>query len=266
MVLWLNTPPALPCFPVAFFFLYAGLLDALGIGRVIAVGHSAGAITCMELTQRQPHRVAALGFVAPALPTTPENSWQRRANLGTQLRLVVTRGLLANDTLGLRYVRRQILRRRDELLAGNMKLHAEEYGMPQDVIDGYLRPLRAQDWDRASLLNFRAFSIPPTYDYAALSQPVLLVQGSNDGGLTVNARELSKLLHARPQGSTSFVELEAVGHVPMDECPQRLNSLLIDFVQQTLPQLGAGSGTAEAAQAGLQAAAPRQPAAAPGAT
>lgn len=49
---------------------------------------------------------------------------------------------------------------------------------PQDVIDGYLRPLRASDWDRASLLNFRAFSLPPPYDYVALRQPVLLVQAS----------------------------------------------------------------------------------------
>lgn len=37
---------------------HAGLLDALGVGPVVAVGHSAGAIVCMELAQRQPRRVA----------------------------------------------------------------------------------------------------------------------------------------------------------------------------------------------------------------
>lgn len=142
---------------------------------VVAVGHSAGALVGMELTQLQPRRVAGafcqapspstpiaslllpllvlplgmaaaaagchytpaimafagLGFVAPALPTTPENSFTRRANLGQQLRFLLTRGLLADDTLGLRYVRRQILRRRDEVAAGKMGLHADESEVPQ---------------------------------------------------------------------------------------------------------------------------------------
>ena len=35
---------------------------------------------------------AGLGFVAPALPTTPERSFQRRAGLGQQLRFLAVRG------------------------------------------------------------------------------------------------------------------------------------------------------------------------------
>lgn len=45
---------------------------------------------------------AGLGFVAPALPTTPDNSFTRRANLGQQLRFLAVRGLLQDDRLGLR--------------------------------------------------------------------------------------------------------------------------------------------------------------------
>jgi hypothetical protein len=45
-----------------------------------------------------------LGFVAPALPTTPDNSFARRATLGSQLRFLAIRGLLGNDALGLRWV------------------------------------------------------------------------------------------------------------------------------------------------------------------
>ena len=66
----------------------------------------------------------------------------------------------------------------------------------------------------------------------------LCLQGSNDGALTENARVLSKLLQQRPQGSTRFVEMPGVGHIPMDEAPQQLNELLIDFVQQAV---GSGS-------------------------
>ncbi|PSC73607.1 D-aspartate oxidase [Micractinium conductrix] len=211
--------------------LTAGLLAALGVtGPVVAVGHSLGAVVCMELAQRMAAgRIAGLGFVAPALPTTPDRSWQRRATLGTQLRFLVARGLLADDTFGLRLVRRQILRRRDELLEGDLRLHSEEFDLPQDVVDGYLRPLRAPHWDRGSLLHTRALGALPYYDYAALEAPVLLVTGSEDGGLTANARELAGVLRARQQGETQFVELEGVGHVPMDEVPAQLNELLINF-------------------------------------
>lgn len=45
---------------------------------------------------------AGLGFVAPALPTTPDNSFTRRANLGQQLRFLAVRSLLQDDRLGLR--------------------------------------------------------------------------------------------------------------------------------------------------------------------
>ena len=67
---------------------------------------------------------------------------------------------------------------------------------------------RAHCWDTGSLANFRAFSIPPAYDYAALPMPVLLVQGSEDGGLTANTRALAGLLQQRPAGATRFVELQ----------------------------------------------------------
>lgn len=78
----------------------------------------------------------------------------------------------------------------------------------QDVIDGYLLPLQAPDWDRGALLNLRAFSLPPAYDYSAVTAPVVLVVGSEDGPLTEAARSLSGLLAARPAGATRFTELQ----------------------------------------------------------
>lgn len=53
------------------------------------------------------------------------------------------------------------------------------------MIDGYLKPLQAERWDRGALLNLRAFSIPAAYDYAALAQPVLLVQASRQQGFVL---------------------------------------------------------------------------------
>lgn len=76
------------------------------------------------------------------------------------------------------------------------------------MIDGYLLPLQAHDWDRGALLNLRAFSIPPSYKYSALQAPVLLVAGSEDGALTKSARVLAGLLQERPSAATKFVELQ----------------------------------------------------------
>lgn len=54
---------------------------------------------CLRLAL--PPACAALGFVSPALPTSPDNGWLR-ATLGAQLRFVLVRAVLADDRLGLR--------------------------------------------------------------------------------------------------------------------------------------------------------------------
>ena len=50
----------------------------------------------------------------------------------------------------------------------------------QEMIETYLRPLRAHDWDRGALLSFRAMKRPEALPYEAVTQPVLLVIGSQD--------------------------------------------------------------------------------------
>lgn len=50
----------------------------------------------------------------------------------------------------------------------------------QEMIETYLRPLRAHDWDRGALLSFRAMKRPEALPYKAVTQPVLLVIGSQD--------------------------------------------------------------------------------------
>lgn len=92
-----------------------------------------------------PFLPAGLAFVAPALPTTPDNSFARRATLGQQLRFLAVRGLLQDDRLGLRYVRRQLLKRRDEVAAGKAGLSsADEEETPQ--VGGWLSGWVHQGW------------------------------------------------------------------------------------------------------------------------
>lgn len=115
-----------------------------------------------------------------------------------------------------------------------------------EAAEGYTRPLRARDWDRAALLNLRAFMLPSVYDYSCIdSLPVLVVQGEDDGALTQNAAALVEILkESREQknksvsgrgsdgGDTPVALYEEMpcGHVPMEEMPYEFNETVIDFL------------------------------------
>ena len=224
--------------------LTEGLLDVLGLFKrpLVVLGHSAGADVALNLYSRRPQDVSALVLVAPAVPTTLENQMLRNATFGALLRLLAVRTIIQTDDVGLRYVRRQLMRQRDRILAGELgfKPHpstaqASETEEDEDeeeealkwAIQGYLKPLQAHDWDKAALLNLRSFNLPASYPYKSVRVPALVVQGKFDGQLTNNARALRTLLPPNPK--TMYKELEC-GHVPMDELPQEFNEIVKEYV------------------------------------
>ena len=60
----------------------------------------------------------------------------------------------------------------------------------QAVIEGYLRPMLADNWDRGSLYSYRAFSFPGDMPYEEIRQPVMFITGEKDGALTRGARKV----------------------------------------------------------------------------
>jgi pimeloyl-ACP methyl ester carboxylesterase len=58
-----------------------GRCDALGVGRLVVVGHSRGARVAMAIAARQPERVAGLVLVAPSPPTPEPMTDDGRATL-----------------------------------------------------------------------------------------------------------------------------------------------------------------------------------------
>jgi len=66
----------------------------------------------------------------------------------------------------------------------------EQYGMLQAVIEGYLRPMLADNWDRGSLYSYRAFSFPSDMPYEEIRQPVMFITGEKDGALTRGAKKV----------------------------------------------------------------------------
>ena len=59
----------------------AYLIDQLGLGKVVAVGHSMGGLAVLQLAASYPHSVAAIVMVEPgpfvALPPTFATAWRR---------------------------------------------------------------------------------------------------------------------------------------------------------------------------------------------
>lgn len=218
--------------------------------KVILVGHSAGALSSLYMHEIAPEKVAGLVWVAPALPTRKEFSFQRRATFGAQMRIVLSRILLNFDGTGLSYVRRMIEKQRRELLDDGLgyvphPATSSKYGVLDEenlseelilseAIDGYLLPLKTPDWDKGALYNLRSFWLPTEYDYSVLRDdvPVLLLLGETDP-LTASGRYLFEMLcDQRKENDDAVTDCRVFecGHIPMEEQPIMFNDALIDFV------------------------------------
>ena len=68
--------------------------------------------------------------------------------------------------------------------------------MVQEEIDGYLRPMRAQDWDKGSLLSMRTMNFASSFPYGSITVPVDVIIGEDDTFLLKTARRVcSSALH-----------------------------------------------------------------------
>lgn len=227
--------------------LARAFLERLGVDKCVLVGHSAGALTALFLSEMDQSLVDGMVFVAPALPSKREYSFQNRATFGTQLRIVLSRAIMSMDEPGLRFVRRMIAKQKDSILENGLgysphPVTSSRYGeldesnlseemLLQEAIDGYFLPLKTANWDMGALLNLRSFTIPMQYDYAKVRQPILVALGETDP-LTPSGKCVVELLEQR-DGScvTESIEFENCGHIPMEECPIEFNKALIDFYQ-----------------------------------
>jgi len=98
-----------------------------------------------------------------------------------------------------------------------------------EVIEGYTRPIKARDWDRASLLQFKGFGSDSAPDLSLLpaSLPITILQGEVD---TTTPTATVKRVHKGLQQlglPCEYVEVAGCGHLPADEEPA-------EFVRQVL--------------------------------
>jgi pimeloyl-ACP methyl ester carboxylesterase len=191
-----------PYSPEAQVRLVVELMDALDIPSAVLIGNSAGGTVAALTALTYPERVDALVLVDAAIYTgggTPR--WIRPLLNTPQMR-----------HLGPLIARRIRDWGRD---FGRSAWHDPDE-IPPEFWEGYLTPLRAENWDRALWeLTSASRSSDLSEHLDDLTLPVLVITGDDDR--IVPTEQSIRLAEELP--NAQLVVLEACGHIPQEECP-----------------------------------------------
>ncbi|MCX8068840.1 MAG: alpha/beta hydrolase [Anaerolineae bacterium] len=191
-----------PYGPEAQAALTVGLMDALGIERTVLVGNSAGGALALLVALTYPERVEALVLVSPAVYVGGGAPGWVRPLLNTPQ-----------------------MRRLGPLLARSIRDWGVDFGrsawhdpskLTPEIWEGYSKPLRAENWDRALWEVTRA-SRPLGLEkrLGEVRVPVLVVTGDDDR--IVPTQQSVRLAGEIP--GAQLVVVPECGHVPQEECP-----------------------------------------------
>lgn len=204
-----------PYSPEAQAAIVIGLMDALGIEQAYLVGNSAGGTVSVYTALTYPQRVSGLILVDAAIYTGGGSPAWARPLLGTpQMRHLGP--LLA----------RQIATSGDDFI--RTAFHDLSLVTPQ-VLEGYRKPLRARNWDRA-LWELTAASRPLGLAdrLGELSLPVLVITGDDDR--IVPTEESIRLGGDIP--GASLVVIPNAGHLPHEEKPEAFMQAVRAFLAE----------------------------------
>ena len=203
-----------PYSPEAQVELVVGMMDELGLDQAILVGNSAGGAIATQTALRYPERVAALVLVDPAIYSgggTP--NWIRpllRTPQARRLGPLFVRGV---QSWGMDFAR----------LAWHNPAKITE-----EVLEGYRKPLQAQDWDKALWEMFLASRSPELADRLdEIRAPVLVISGDDDR--VVPTEDSIRL--AGELRDAELVVIPRCGHVPQEECPQEFLKAVENFLR-----------------------------------
>ncbi|NEP46325.1 MAG: alpha/beta fold hydrolase, partial [Okeania sp. SIO2H7] len=117
------------------------------------------------------------------------------------------------------------------------------YANPDSVTDELVEILSGPPSDRGSArafcILFRAMGsskLGPSVKaiLPALEIPILLIWGKQDR--LIPARVAKPQTLTKYNSRLKFVELENAGHCPHDECPDRVNQLILDWIREWQPE------------------------------
>jgi pimeloyl-ACP methyl ester carboxylesterase len=202
-----------PYAPEAQARLTVGLMDELGVASAILVGNSAGGTVATLTALTYPDRVQALILVDAAIYTGGGSP-------------AFVRPLL--QTPQMRHIGPLIARRiRDWGIEFGRSAWHDPSEIPPEFWEGYQKPLRTENWDRALwelTIASRASNLDERLD--ALTLPTLVITGDDDR--IVPTEESVRLAQELPNADLAV--LKACGHVPQEECPKPWMNAVEDFL------------------------------------
>ena len=198
---------------------------------VVLVGNSIGSLVCMAAAATHPDMVQ--GIVMLSLPDASVGREQFPKWLFSVEATV--KGLLVSLPLGhgvFKVVRRRGFVRRWAGFA---------YANPTAVTDELVEILAAPAYDQGAARTFfslfKAISQPRFAPAAkdilpTLTIPILLVWGRQDRMVPPSLAKTFTALNPQVQ----LVEIDGVGHCPHDECPDKFNQILLDWLETIEPK------------------------------
>lgn len=191
----------------------SALMDALGVEKAVLVGNSAGGGVAVAFALAYPERVQALILVSPAVGGGGRfPAWINPIFTTPQMRhvgplLVRSIAETGNDTI--------------------RQAWHDPAKITPDVIEGYRKLLRANNWDRALYeFSFAPRSAPLRERMTDLSMPVLVITGDDDRIVpSADSIVLAEEFNFPP------IVLPACGHVPQEECPQDFMAAVDQFIK-----------------------------------
>lgn len=190
-----------------------GLLDALGYDRAIFVGNSAGGTVAMNAALARPERVAALVLISPAV----------YAGGGAPALVRLLLYLPPINHLGPLLARR-IADGGDDFIRAAWH---DPSRVSEAVLEGYRRPLKIRDWERALWeLTKASRSSGIARRLAEFTLPVLVVTGDDDRIVpTVQSVRLASELP-----DADLVVIPQSGHLAHEESPAEFLAAIDKFL------------------------------------
>ncbi|MDI9367882.1 MAG: alpha/beta hydrolase [Thermotogaceae bacterium] len=193
--------------------LTALLIQYFGFEKAILIGNSAGGLTALETALKYPDKVLGLVLVDAAIYTANADSFLFKilasTSQGRYIGPLVTRAFLgkSRDLLDLAWY--------------------DTSKLTPDILEGYEKPLKADNWDRA-LWELTLARKP--YDYSRIpmiSVPSLVITGDNDK--IVPVEDSVRLAKELPLAQLSIIP--DTGHLPHEESPGKFLEIVMPFLR-----------------------------------
>lgn len=195
--------------------LLIGLMDALGVEKAILVGNSAGGTVAVQTALLYPQRVQTLVLVDAAILSDGAGApaWARWILDTPQAARLGPLAVRSLETRGVEFLK---------------TAWHDPTKITEDVLEGYRKPLRVENWDK-SLWELTRASQPSGLraQLSTLNLPVLVVTGDDDRIVpTAQSLELAGLIPG-----AELVVFKNCGHVPHEECPADFLAAVEPFIQ-----------------------------------